>query len=774
MKEAQQEQQQPPRRVGVRGALASPRHVLWARDQLAALLACAAVPRCGAGSPASLVPHHVLACDVGQRFVTHVARTSAICGSNLVSADDVVVVGGGVAGATTGCRYYTDVPTDGPFDVVCVGVSLTLGVVECRGWTRIQSSVSMCAWMGVIDVLGIGGRSNIEVVDHVGMTFAEEEVVGFGNLWGYIRICRGTKWAVLYTFDHVGRVAVRPLGLHDGVNRVVDVRGHVEWVDMIHDDEAALLIRIVDLSSTAKFTILCVDLEKSYQSGQLVVTDSFPGFGSLQRMVFHSKGHKLIVPMIERRNKSHVFELRSLRTLKVLHTCSDLLFHKVDNTHFAEEDRTNRTLSVFSTDDFETPVCIFAINGKFKCGNGFIALVQQEEGCVDLVDAVTGTWLLRQPFLSRSHTELQRRRLEQTNHATPTTTPTTTTIVGTTAAATTFINPGTGAQEPRVVVVAAAQWHGRGGVLRDQLVAMLLVSTHPRGGTHNDNSNNKWNHFHLALKVLWEWLMEAQSNVSLRVDSGKEVITFGFSPITGSITRGVTCWRDVRTGVTGKLVSVNTQNALHARQGNAGHYSWELTSLATGERVGLWEGADGSVKAVANEKWLLEWLERGSRLAITPTCGMDAGSRRVVDVPQALVLPKFYLRSSSLNLFFNRAADDEAVLMFFGEARTQELPSLVSLRLVCIAQTWATKSLTKLSSTRSVVYTCPSSAVVCQSRLLGGAHTFVVITQHPDRRGYATVIEEGTGRQTTLLTRVRDKGKVCYAMSLGQLSDGGK
>ncbi|KAH3732302.1 hypothetical protein Pelo_16866 [Pelomyxa schiedti] len=149
---------------------------------------------------------------------------------------------------------------------------------------------------------------------------------------------------------------------------------------------------------------------------------------------------------------------------------------------------------------------------------------------------------------------------------------------------------------------------------------------------------------------------------------------------------------------------------------------------------------------------------------------MNAGSRRVVDVPQALVLPKFYLRSSSLNLFFNRAADDEAVLMFFGEARTQELPSLVSLRLVCITQTWATKSLTELSSTRSAVYTCPSSAVVCQSRLLGGAHTFVVITQHPDRRRYAAVIEEGTGRQTTLLTRVRDKGKVCYAMSLGQLS----
>ncbi|KAH3742956.1 hypothetical protein Pelo_15659 [Pelomyxa schiedti] len=124
--------------------------------------------------------------------------------------------------------------------------------------------------MGVIDVLGIGGRSNIEVFDPVGMTFAEEEVVGLGKHNGYIWICRGTKWAVLYKmFDDVGRVEVRPLGF----------------------------------TCNAWFSTL---------------------------------------------------------------NGTNLLFHKVDNTHFAEEDRSSNTLSVFSTDDFETPLCIFAINGKFN------------------------------------------------------------------------------------------------------------------------------------------------------------------------------------------------------------------------------------------------------------------------------------------------------------------------------------------------------------------------------------------------------------------------
>ncbi|KAH3732304.1 hypothetical protein Pelo_16868 [Pelomyxa schiedti] len=420
---------QQPQRVGVRGALASPRSVLWARDQLAALLACAAVPRCGARSPASLVPHHVLACDVGQRFVTHVARTATVCGDNLVSASSANANDRG-AGACGGAaaRSGEAPPPDASLGVVCVGVSITLGVVECRGWARIQCPMSVYAWVGVCGSLPVGAKSDISVVDPAEMAVVGEVVDGMGigpHGDAFLQICKGSKWAVLYNlFGHGdgGRIAVRPLGLN-AANRVVDVRGCIEWGDMVADNEAALLTRIGDQSpvaSSAKFQVLCVDLEKSYQSGQLAVTDSFDGSDSLRRMAFRSKSHKLIVPTKERRNNdgSWVLGLMSLRPLKVLRTCSsDLLFHKVDSTHFAEEDRTNRTLSVFSTDDFETPVCIFALDGKFKCGNGFIALVHPDEGCVDLVDAVTGTWLLRQPFLPHTHMESNRENVEPENNS---------------------------------------------------------------------------------------------------------------------------------------------------------------------------------------------------------------------------------------------------------------------------------------------------------------------------------------------------------------------
>ncbi|KAH3742950.1 hypothetical protein Pelo_15653 [Pelomyxa schiedti] len=406
-----------PRRVGVPGALASPHHALWARDQLAALLACVAVPRCGARSPASLVPHHVLACDIGQRFALHVSSTAVVCGYNLVSAAYDAAPQSGGAGAGAGAvdtRREEAVPSD-PTGVVCVGVSMTLGVVGCRGWGGVQRPLSVLAWMGVCRCdLYVGNSHVADVVDLAEMTAVEEVVdgIGVGDGPGLLQVCRGAKWAVIYHLfgEGAGRIAVRPLGLRDGANRAVDVgRGVVcvEWVDMINANEAALSTRTGG-QYDAKFHILCVDLEKSYQSGQLVVTDSFQGFRSLTHMVFQSKGHGLIVVLNER-NKSNdgswVVELRSLRPLKVLHTCSDFLFHKVDNTHFAEEDSSRHTLSVFSTDDFETPVRIFTLNGKFKCGNGFIAFTQREERCFDLVDAVTGSWLLRLPFLPNSYTD---------------------------------------------------------------------------------------------------------------------------------------------------------------------------------------------------------------------------------------------------------------------------------------------------------------------------------------------------------------------------------
>ncbi|KAH3742955.1 hypothetical protein Pelo_15658 [Pelomyxa schiedti] len=379
----------------VRGALPAPQHALWARDQLAALLACLAVPRCGARSPASLVPHHVLACDVGQRFVTHVGRVLVMGAEHMIP----------------GCVYVTSSGhVYSRMQIVVVGISPTLGVVDLCGWRHNADDVRLpYMWIGG----GCAVHTNkhvAELVDLAEVRVVEEEVIGGDDVWRFPRVHRSRNWVVMYPAVHGGRIAVWPVlelqppalsgWVHSKV--VVTVEGQTQWLDII-DDQVVLVTR----TPSGNFQVLCVDLAKTYGSGQLVVADSFNGSKGFEEMVFTSKQHKLIVAMCGR-NKSkkskdgggYLLELRSLRPLKVLHTCPDkCVLHKVDCTHFAEADRPNKTLSVFSTDDFETPVRVFPLNGHFQCGNGFIVFTQQEEGYFDIVDAVTGTWLLRQPFL---------------------------------------------------------------------------------------------------------------------------------------------------------------------------------------------------------------------------------------------------------------------------------------------------------------------------------------------------------------------------------------
>ncbi|KAH3742957.1 hypothetical protein Pelo_15660 [Pelomyxa schiedti] len=372
----------------MRGELPAPQHALWARDQLAALLACLAVPRCGARSPASLVPHHVLASDIGARFVTHV-------GTVLVMERMI-----------PGCVYATA----SGVQILVVGISPTLGVVDVSGWCR-NADYLVLPHMWIGGGCAVHTRRNVaELVDLAEMRVVEEEVIG-DDVWRFPGVHRSRNWVVMYPQVYGGRIAVWPLlelqphalsgWVHSKV--VVTVEGRTQWVDII-DDQVVLVTR----NPSGNCQVLCVDLEKSYESGQLVVADSFHGYKGLEDMVFTSKEYKLIVAMRggRKRKKSEggiqpcrALELRSLRPLKVLHTCPDKCFlRKVDGTHFAEADGINKTLSVYSTDDFETPARIFPLNGKFECGNGFIALIQ-DEGYFDIVDAVTGTWLLRQPFL---------------------------------------------------------------------------------------------------------------------------------------------------------------------------------------------------------------------------------------------------------------------------------------------------------------------------------------------------------------------------------------
>ncbi|KAH3743700.1 hypothetical protein Pelo_14905 [Pelomyxa schiedti] len=377
----------------VRGTLATPpEHVLWARDQLMPLLACVAVPRCGARSPASLVPHGVLAYDVGKALVMRAIRRVVVCGYRLINT----------AAAGGGANFMTAMDHTG-FHLVFVGVSITLGVVELWGWGQIANPFEVGGWLGNnYGALPIEKNTHILVVDPLEMTVVEEEVLGFEHC-KYLQIRKGRKWAVLFTKFEAEKIAIRPLGLKGGVCRTMDVTGQIMEVDMIDDDEVALSTTARDYSFDGHH-LLCADLEKSYNSGQLVVTHSFPGGGSL---LFRSKKRNLVaqtyvVPEKIRDAAGGVqLVLRSLCTLKRL-DYPTWSFKKVDYTHFAEEDKTNHTVNVFSTgDDFGRPVRTFALNGRFQCGNGIIALTQQEEGsfeeekCYDFVDAVTGTWLLR-------------------------------------------------------------------------------------------------------------------------------------------------------------------------------------------------------------------------------------------------------------------------------------------------------------------------------------------------------------------------------------------
>ncbi|KAH3742946.1 hypothetical protein Pelo_15649 [Pelomyxa schiedti] len=242
------------------------------------------------------------------------------------------------------------------FNLAAVGVSLTLGVVEFRGWGEVAYRLELWPY---------GNPSNIKVVESSReMTVDEEEAVG--GLGHDLHVCKGRKWAVLYRGRNAEeKIAIRPLGLTGGVCKAVDVTGKMWQADMINDDEVALSTRTVD---------------------------------------YPSRGYQLIVPTYVREKSCGATKLvlRSLRGPCDSVSWPTWCVHKVDYTHFAEEDPQNKTLSVFSTDDFGHHLAalrIFAsINGQFQCGNGLIALTQRE-GYLDLVDAVTGTWLLRQPFL---------------------------------------------------------------------------------------------------------------------------------------------------------------------------------------------------------------------------------------------------------------------------------------------------------------------------------------------------------------------------------------
>ncbi|KAH3722575.1 hypothetical protein Pelo_18719 [Pelomyxa schiedti] len=328
--------------------------------------------------------------------------------------------------------------------------------------------------------------------------------------------------------------------------------------------------------------------------------------------------------------------------------------------------------------------------------------------------------------------------------------------------------------------------------IRDLFLA-LLMSTHPRCGgsetctlrpslmtaatspcvlSHNSasaacrtsctttvNSPCQSSALWSALRVLWGWLVDFPSLfICLKVGPmsfipQNTMVTFGISPLTGSITHDVSCWNDDRP--TSTLVSVNTHSAVSLFRSPRG-WCVDTSRIATGERLGLWEERT-PVTLVATGKWLLGCLGRVSHLSVTPTYGSDAGARCLVEVPRAM--PRAYHSSDTkLSLFFNHAVPDEAVLMLVGDSSQRRSGVyLANMRVIDVSRTWATKKFCEVSST-----TCKFGASNCEIgfsvvlRKLSGAHVFVTILD--DRYQSVVVIEEGTGIQTTVGTGNDDEG----------------
>ncbi|KAH3714594.1 hypothetical protein Pelo_18896 [Pelomyxa schiedti] len=115
------------------------------------------------------------------------------------------------------------------------------------------------------------------------------------------RVCRGTKWAVLWHPLLGGIVILRMCG---GLERVrcggggkedfcvVGLRGYVTCACMINDDEAALVAPSPAVEG--KTDMVCVDLKTSFESHNLAVTQEFLGLSFTVDEVFHSKKHKVI------------------------------------------------------------------------------------------------------------------------------------------------------------------------------------------------------------------------------------------------------------------------------------------------------------------------------------------------------------------------------------------------------------------------------------------------------------------------------------------------
>ncbi|KAH3731562.1 hypothetical protein Pelo_17605 [Pelomyxa schiedti] len=358
-----QPQQRRPRPFASQCTLAAPEHILRACDQLVVLLLGLVAPRCAARSAAATLTHPIIIHEIGARYVMHVDRRIAIGGRGLV------VVGEDDEEETPGWRGSW-------LDVVFVGISLTLGVVE--RWARGRVDDDAYCFAPLRGFKGWVGKGRL-VVQRRGA---------------------GDAWALL-NFETM-RVELDALG-----GRETYWSGG-KWVVSLSRGKPMIIFPKSGLGSEACPATL-LHKTRTYLTSRLVLTNSFYTGGYISAL-YQSKQHGLIAQVMHlwwssNQPPLNSFSFVSLQSHKVLYRSQPGQIYKLDNTHFAEIGTNYETLSVYSIDDFDHPVRVFLAPARFSCENGFILI--EETSHIDLVDAVTGKWLLRQPTVPTTRRELR-------------------------------------------------------------------------------------------------------------------------------------------------------------------------------------------------------------------------------------------------------------------------------------------------------------------------------------------------------------------------------
>ncbi|KAH3723112.1 hypothetical protein Pelo_18183 [Pelomyxa schiedti] len=151
---------------------------------------------------------------------------------------------------------------------------------------------------------------------------------------------------------------------------------------------------------------LSVDLQETFQTGQLVVKRKCKGYykRNVRHMVLLSGTDTLIMasgkPTTSGCSGQYVLRTLAPPKPKSLHECMSEP-HKVDSRHFAMFNSSTDDLMVFSTGDFEAPSRVFHVKAgtRFKFGCGFVLFCDPVDGHLDFFRAH------RQPLKGRLMTE---------------------------------------------------------------------------------------------------------------------------------------------------------------------------------------------------------------------------------------------------------------------------------------------------------------------------------------------------------------------------------